>query len=158
MAGSTQHGIDHVITSGTFSLDGGTWEVDNNVWIVGDEREVVIIDAEAIVAAVGDRRVKAIVCTHAHDDHANQGPPSGPAPPDPARKGRVPRRPVDALPPMRSTTCSSAVECQGNDRTSDSLPGTQDERFHAARERTKEVTRTGSSRWRGNGQDLWMGS
>ena len=23
-------GIEHVVTSGTFSLDGGTWEVDNN--------------------------------------------------------------------------------------------------------------------------------
>lgn len=71
-------GIDHLVTSGTFSLDGGTWEVDNNVWIVGDDREVVIVDAahdaDAIAAAVGDRRVAAIVCTHAHDDHVNQAP------------------------------------------------------------------------------------
>ncbi|MFD5384791.1 MBL fold metallo-hydrolase [Streptomyces sp. NPDC127074] len=71
-------GIDHVLTSGTFSLDGGTWDVDNNVWIVGDDTEVIIVDAahdaEAIAAAVGDRRVKAIVCTHAHDDHVNQAP------------------------------------------------------------------------------------
>ncbi|GEL20089.1 MBL fold metallo-hydrolase [Pseudonocardia asaccharolytica] len=68
--------IDHVVTSGTFSLDGGTWDVDNNVWIVGDEREVLVIDAahdaEAIAAAVADRRVVAVVCTHAHDDHINQ--------------------------------------------------------------------------------------
>ncbi|MFI9589364.1 MBL fold metallo-hydrolase [Nonomuraea sp. NPDC052265] len=67
--------IDRVITSGTFSLDGGTWEVDNNIWLVGDAREVVIIDAahdaEAIAARVGGRRVKAIVCTHAHNDHVN---------------------------------------------------------------------------------------
>jgi glyoxylase-like metal-dependent hydrolase (beta-lactamase superfamily II) len=71
-------GIDHVVTSGTFSLDGGTWDVDNNVWIVGSSEEVVIVDAahdaEAIAAAVGGRRVKAIVCTHAHDDHVNQAP------------------------------------------------------------------------------------
>ncbi|HEY0813651.1 MAG TPA: MBL fold metallo-hydrolase [Pseudonocardia sp.] len=71
-------GIDHLVTSGTFSLDGGTWDVDNNVWIVGDDREVVVVDAahdaDAIVAAVGDRRVVAIVCTHAHDDHVNQAP------------------------------------------------------------------------------------
>ena len=41
-----QHGpVDHVVTSGTFSLDGGTWDVDNNVWIVGDENEVIVIDA-----------------------------------------------------------------------------------------------------------------
>ncbi|MEJ3659315.1 MBL fold metallo-hydrolase [Actinomycetes bacterium KLBMP 9759] len=70
--------IDHVVTSGTFSLDGGTWDVDNNVWIVGDEREVLVVDAahdaERIAAAVGDRRVVAVVCTHAHDDHVNQAP------------------------------------------------------------------------------------
>ncbi|MGQ0847419.1 MAG: MBL fold metallo-hydrolase [Sporichthyaceae bacterium] len=71
-------GIDHLVTSGTFSLDGGTWDVDNNVWIVGDEREVIVIDAahdpDAIVAAVAGRRVVAIVCTHAHDDHVNSAP------------------------------------------------------------------------------------
>jgi glyoxylase-like metal-dependent hydrolase (beta-lactamase superfamily II) len=70
--------IDHVITSGTFSLDGGTWQVENNVWLVGDEREVIVIDAahdaDAIAAAVGDRNVVAVVCTHAHDDHVNQAP------------------------------------------------------------------------------------
>ncbi|MGA8456141.1 MAG: MBL fold metallo-hydrolase, partial [Streptosporangiaceae bacterium] len=27
--------LDHLVTSGTFSLDGGTWEVDNNVWLLG---------------------------------------------------------------------------------------------------------------------------
>ncbi|MFC5948649.1 MBL fold metallo-hydrolase [Pseudonocardia lutea] len=70
--------IDHVVTHGTFSLDGGTWEVDNNVWVVGDENEVVVIDAahdpEAIGAIIAGRRVVAVVCTHAHDDHVNQAP------------------------------------------------------------------------------------
>ena len=70
--------IDRVVTSGTFSLDGGTWDVDNNVWIVGDDTEVLVVDAahdeEAIAAAVGDRRVIAVVCTHAHDDHVNRAP------------------------------------------------------------------------------------
>lgn len=70
--------IDHVVTSGTFSLDGGTWDVDNNVWLVGDEREVIVVDAahdvEKIAEAIGDRRVVAVVCTHAHDDHVNQAP------------------------------------------------------------------------------------
>lgn len=65
--------IDHILTSGTFSLDGGTWPVENNVWIVGDDREVIVVDAphdaDAIAEAVGDRRVRAIACTHAHDDH-----------------------------------------------------------------------------------------
>ncbi|MER6005084.1 MBL fold metallo-hydrolase [Nonomuraea angiospora] len=70
--------VERLVTSGTFSLDGGTWEVDNNVWLVGDDQEVLVIDAahdaSAIAEAVGDRRVSAIVCTHAHDDHVNAAP------------------------------------------------------------------------------------
>ncbi|MEV5509684.1 MBL fold metallo-hydrolase [Streptomyces orinoci] len=70
--------IGHLVTSGTFSLDGGVWEVDNNVWLVGDEHEVLVVDAahdaEAIAEAVGGRRVVAIVCTHAHDDHIDAAP------------------------------------------------------------------------------------
>ena len=70
--------IQRVVTSGTFSLDGGTWDVDNNVWIVGDENEVIVVDAahdlEKIATAIGGRRVVAVVCMHAHDDHVNQAP------------------------------------------------------------------------------------
>lgn len=70
--------IERVVTSGTFSLDGGIWDVENNVWLVGDEREVLVIDAahdaDAIAAAVGERQVLGIVCTHAHDDHVNRAP------------------------------------------------------------------------------------
>ncbi|WP_432747545.1 MBL fold metallo-hydrolase [Streptomyces sp. JH002] len=70
--------IDHLVTSGTFSLDGGTWDVDNNVWIVGDDHEAVVIDAahdaDAIRAALGDRTLRAIVCTHAHNDHIDAAP------------------------------------------------------------------------------------
>ncbi|MFC5728135.1 MULTISPECIES: MBL fold metallo-hydrolase [Nocardioides] len=65
--------VDRVVTSGTFSLDGGTWEVDNNVWVVGDDAECVVIDAAhdaaPIVEAIAGRTVKAILLTHAHDDH-----------------------------------------------------------------------------------------
>ncbi len=67
--------IDHLVTSGTFSLDGGTWDVDNNVWIVGDDTEAIVIDAAhdagAVLAALDGRTLRAIVCTHAHDDHVN---------------------------------------------------------------------------------------
>lgn len=70
--------IDHTATSGTFSLDGGTWDVENNVWIVGDDRECVLIDAphdaSAILGLIGARRLLAVLCTHAHDDHVNVAP------------------------------------------------------------------------------------
>lgn len=65
--------IEHGLTSGTFSLDGGTWAVDNNVWVIGDDAECVVIDAPhhaaPISELIGDRRLLAILCTHAHDDH-----------------------------------------------------------------------------------------
>jgi glyoxylase-like metal-dependent hydrolase (beta-lactamase superfamily II) len=70
--------VQNVVTSGVFELDGGSWAVDNNVWLVGDDTEVIVIDAahdaEAIADAVGDREVKAIVSTHAHNDHINAAP------------------------------------------------------------------------------------
>ncbi len=70
--------IQHVITSGTFELDGGSWDVDNNIWIVGDDSEVVVFDAahtaEPILAAVGGRKVIAVVCTHGHNDHVTVAP------------------------------------------------------------------------------------
>ncbi len=70
--------IEHLVTSGTFSLDGQSFDVDNNVWLLGDDSEVMIIDAPhdaAVIAdAVGDRTVTAIVCTHAHDDHVRVAP------------------------------------------------------------------------------------
>lgn len=70
--------IDHLVTSGTFALDGGEWDVDNNVWIVGDDSEAVVIDAahdaDAIRAALGGRTLRAIICTHAHNDHIDAAP------------------------------------------------------------------------------------
>ncbi|GAB3713909.1 MBL fold metallo-hydrolase [Nocardiopsis nanhaiensis] len=70
--------VEHLTTSGVFTLDGGSWEVDNNVWLVGDDEEVVVVDAphdaEAIVAAVDGRRVVAVLCTHGHNDHVNAAP------------------------------------------------------------------------------------
>ncbi len=70
--------VDHAVISGTFSLDGHTYEVDNNLWVVGDDEECLVIDAphdvDAILAVVGERNVRAIVCTHAHDDHVRVAP------------------------------------------------------------------------------------
>ncbi|MDW3847925.1 MBL fold metallo-hydrolase [Micromonospora sp. BRA006-A] len=70
--------VDHAVTSGTFSLDGQTFDVDNNVWVVGDDAECVVLDAPHDVAAIreviGDRRVVAIIATHAHDDHVRVAP------------------------------------------------------------------------------------
>jgi glyoxylase-like metal-dependent hydrolase (beta-lactamase superfamily II) len=44
-----------------------------NAWIVGDDEEVIVIDpgtdAEAVLAAVGEREVLAVICTHGHQRH-----------------------------------------------------------------------------------------
>jgi hypothetical protein len=37
--------LDHLVTSGIFSLDGEDFDVDNNIWIVGDGHEAIVIDA-----------------------------------------------------------------------------------------------------------------
>ena len=67
--------VERVRTAGVFSLDGSDFEVENNNWIVGDDREVVVIDAahdhRPIAEAVGDRTAVAIIATHGHNDHIN---------------------------------------------------------------------------------------
>jgi len=67
--------IELVNTTGIFALDGGEWEVTNNIWLVGNDREVIIIDAAhdaaPIVDAVNGRHVRAIALTHGHNDHIN---------------------------------------------------------------------------------------
>ena len=73
--------IDHAVTSGTFSLDGETFDVENNVWVVGDDENCVVIDAPhdivPILDLVAGRTVRAILCTHAHDDHVRMAPELG---------------------------------------------------------------------------------
>src|SRR3712207_1180746 len=63
--------IDKTVVSGVFSLDGQDFDVDNNVWLVGDDDEVLVIDAPhdaaPILDAIGGRRVAAIVLTHGHN-------------------------------------------------------------------------------------------
>jgi glyoxylase-like metal-dependent hydrolase (beta-lactamase superfamily II) len=65
--------IDKVVVPGVFSLDGQDFDVENNVWLVGDDEEVLVIDAPhdaaPIVAAIGGRNVAGIVLTHGHNDH-----------------------------------------------------------------------------------------
>jgi glyoxylase-like metal-dependent hydrolase (beta-lactamase superfamily II) len=67
--------IELVTTDGIFALDGGEWEVTNNIWLVGDDRDVLVIDAahdhRPIADAVRGRRVSAIALTHGHNDHIN---------------------------------------------------------------------------------------
>ncbi len=70
--------VQKVVTAGTFTLDGGSWDVENNVWLIGDDEEVIVVDAAhdaaAIVEKVGGRRVEAILLTHGHNDHINAAP------------------------------------------------------------------------------------
>jgi glyoxylase-like metal-dependent hydrolase (beta-lactamase superfamily II) len=67
--------LERLVTHGIFSLDGEDFEVDNNIWIVGDDDEVVVLDAAhsaaPIIDAVGGRKVKALICSHGHNDHIN---------------------------------------------------------------------------------------
>src|SRR4051812_49717153 len=77
--------VEKTVVSGVFSLDGQDFDVDNNVWLVGDDDEVLVIDAPhdaaPIVEAIGGRRVTAIVLTHRHNDHIT----AAPAPPEATR-------------------------------------------------------------------------
>jgi glyoxylase-like metal-dependent hydrolase (beta-lactamase superfamily II) len=65
--------IDQVVTSGEVTEDGTVYEMENNTWIVGDDSEVIVIDpghnSQAVLAAVDEREVIAVICTHAHPDH-----------------------------------------------------------------------------------------
>jgi glyoxylase-like metal-dependent hydrolase (beta-lactamase superfamily II) len=46
---------------------------DGNTWIVGDDEEVIVIDpgtdAGAVLDAVGEREILAVICTHGHASH-----------------------------------------------------------------------------------------
>ncbi|KXI19514.1 metallo-beta-lactamase domain protein [Corynebacterium sp. CMW7794] len=70
--------IDSFVTSGKFRLDGNEWDVDNNVYILGGKGGCYIVDpahnAERIYDEVGDRPVRGILLTHAHNDHCELAP------------------------------------------------------------------------------------
>ena len=59
--------VDHAVVAG-----------DHNVWVVGDDLECAVIDVpddlDAILNLVAGRKVRAILCTHASDDHARVAP------------------------------------------------------------------------------------
>ncbi len=67
--------VDLVRTTGIFSLDGQDFEVENNVWLVGNDDQVLVVDAAhdaaPIIDALGDRALVLIVSTHGHNDHIN---------------------------------------------------------------------------------------
>jgi glyoxylase-like metal-dependent hydrolase (beta-lactamase superfamily II) len=48
-----------------------------NTWIVGDDDEVIVIDpgeAAPVLAAVGERDILAVICTHGHAGHVAGAP------------------------------------------------------------------------------------
>jgi glyoxylase-like metal-dependent hydrolase (beta-lactamase superfamily II) len=57
--------VDSVPSTG---ISGGA-----NCWIVGDDEEVIVIDAgtdaAAVLDVVGDREIMAVICTHGHAGH-----------------------------------------------------------------------------------------
>lgn len=69
--------VECVVTAGRVerSTQEGEHEVETNVWIVGDDDEVIVVDAahdaSAILSAVGEREVLAVVCTHGLPGHIN---------------------------------------------------------------------------------------
>jgi glyoxylase-like metal-dependent hydrolase (beta-lactamase superfamily II) len=63
--------IDQVSSPAAAGGGSGTDKV--NAWIIGDDEEVIVIDPgsdpAAVLDAVGEREVLAVICTHGHADH-----------------------------------------------------------------------------------------
>ncbi|HEY2332278.1 MAG TPA: MBL fold metallo-hydrolase [Acidimicrobiales bacterium] len=70
--------IDCVRSGAVYGSGDGAYELVTNTWIVGDDRDVWVIDAandpESILAAIGGRRVAAVLCTNGTVDHVNAAP------------------------------------------------------------------------------------
>ncbi|MEU5525204.1 MBL fold metallo-hydrolase [Streptomyces sp. NPDC047860] len=68
--------VERVVTTGVVpGPDADTRPMENNVWIIGDDEQAITVDAahepDVIATALGDRRVVAIACTHAHSGHVD---------------------------------------------------------------------------------------
>lgn len=67
--------VEQVVTCGPITIDNHRIDLENNVWLIGDDDQVLVVDAahsaSEIMASVGGRRVTGIICTHAHRDHIN---------------------------------------------------------------------------------------
>ena len=64
--------IERVVSPENGDAPGG------NAWVVGDDDEVIVVDpgtdAGAVLAAVGDREILAVICTHGHAAHVTAAP------------------------------------------------------------------------------------
>ncbi|WP_052060906.1 MBL fold metallo-hydrolase [Rhodococcoides fascians] len=62
-------------------LEGDTWELENNIYLIGDDTDVVLVDAahtaQPIVDGVAGRHLNAVICTHGHNDHITLAPKLG---------------------------------------------------------------------------------
>ena len=51
---------------------------ESNAWIVGNDDEVIVVDpgrdAGAVLSAVGEREILAVICTHGHSAHVAAAP------------------------------------------------------------------------------------
>lgn len=72
--------IDLVVTSGMGQCEAERAPANTNVWLLGDDDEVLVVDAAhdlgPVREAVAGRRVYGIACTHGHSNHVNQAVPA----------------------------------------------------------------------------------
>jgi glyoxylase-like metal-dependent hydrolase (beta-lactamase superfamily II) len=68
--------IDAVRIAGVYANTDPPEAIENNVWVIGDDHEVLVVDAShdvtPILTTIDGRRVTQIVCTHGHWDHVNR--------------------------------------------------------------------------------------